>query len=241
MRPEIREDGTKMMEAAPRKFHPLVLIPAIITLVWALMVLVAPLTLPGDSVHDLSGVVGIRDNENQTRNMNGFARFVYDSGDTNCHQRASRSLFINGNEMPYCARCTGIFVGLFIGAAFSLFIILDLKVWYIIGALVPMGIDGVGQMLGLWESSNLVRVVTGGLAGVITGIALGFIFFVFETVMADRRRSKAKASTGAAGGGAAPGPQNAESRVGDEEGRDYRQPDGLEDIHGAKDARKDGQ
>lgn len=226
-----------MIEAAPRKFHPLVLIPFIITLVWALMVIVAPLTLPADSVKDLSGVVGIKDNENQTINMNGFARFVYDSGDVNCHQRASRSLFINGNEMPYCARCTGIFVGLVIGTAFSLFIILDLKVWYIIGALVPMGIDGVGQMLGLWESTDLARLVTGGLAGVITGIALGFIFFVFETMMADRRRNRAAASAGAAGGGAAPGPQNAEGRVGDEDGGNDGQPDGLEDIGGTKHAR----
>lgn len=228
-----------MIEAAPRKFHPLVIIPLIITLVWALMVMVAPLTLPAGSVKDLSGVVGIRDNENQTGKMNGFARFVYDSGDVNCHQRASRSFYINDNEMPYCARCTGIFVGLVAGAAFSLFIILDLKVWYIIGALVPMGIDGVGQLFGLWESTNLVRVLTGGLAGVITGIALGFIFFVLETIIADRRRGRATASAAAAGGGAAPGPQDAKGRVGDEDGGYYGQPDGLKDIDSAKDARKD--
>jgi hypothetical protein len=42
-------------------------------------------------------------------------------------------------------------------------------------ALVPIGIDGVGQLLGYWESTNLMRFITGGLCGLIVGIALGFM------------------------------------------------------------------
>jgi len=178
-------------------------------------------------------VVGIRDNGNQTSGMNPFARWVYDSGDINCHQKASRSLYINGNEMPYCSRCVGIFFGLAMGSMFSLFIILDLKVWYILAALLPIGIDGGMQALGFWESTNPVRLATGGLAGIITGIALGYIFFVFETMLEDRRRSRARAAAsgakagsvaggwgeglggGTGRGGSHPGPQDAEKDVGD--------------------------
>jgi uncharacterized membrane protein len=225
-----------MIEAAPRKFHPLVLIPFAITLAWVLIQFLAPLSLPAGSVKDLSGVVGRVDNANQTAKMNPFARWVYEGGDVNCHQKASRSLFINGNEMPYCSRDLGIFIGMMLGCALGLYIVLDLKVWYIIGGLVPMGIDGVGQLVGLWESTNPVRLLTGALAGFITGIALAFIFYVVEEYLRERRKGRAaKGPDGSAGGGP-PGAQRPEGQVGQEKGADERQPDGLEGVHGAEKA-----
>ena len=220
-----------MPEAEPRKFHPLVLVPVMITLAWALVNIAAPLSLPEGSVDDLSGSVGIRDNANQTAHMNPFARWVYDSGDVNCHQRASRTMFINGNEMPYCSRCLGIFIGLAAGAIFSLFYILDLKVWYILGALAPMGVDGVGQLFGLWESTNIVRLVTGGLAGFITGIALGYIFFVLEAAATDFRKRRSRDRASAALGGPPAGAQHAENDVGRKKEDEKPQPDGLEGVH----------
>ena len=211
------------IEAAPRKFHLLVLIPFIITLVWVLMNITAPLTLPAGSVKDLSGSVGVVDNANQTAKMNPYARWIYQSGDVNCHQIASRTLFINGNEMPYCARCFGIFVGLMLGAMLSLYIVLDLKAWYILGALAPMGVDGVGQLLGFWESTNPLRLVTGALAGFITGVALGYMFYVLETVVQEKlreRRERALKRASGATGGAPPASQYPENDVGTKQGGD---------------------
>jgi uncharacterized membrane protein len=179
-----------MLEAAPRRFHPMVLVPFCITFAWVLIQFLAPLSLPAGSVKDLSGVVGKVDNANQTAKMNPFARWVYEGGDVNCHQKASRSLFVNGNEMPYCSRDLGIFIGMMLGCGLGLYIVLDLKAWYIIGGLTPLGIDGVGQLMGLWESTNPVRLLTGGLAGLITGIALAFIFYVVEDYLRDRRKAK---------------------------------------------------
>ena len=183
--------------AAPKKFHPLVLIPFIMTLAWVLMNFIAPLTLPPGSVNDLSGSVGRVDNAGQTAKMNPFARWIYSGGDVNCHQKASRTLFINGNEMPYCSRDLGIFIGMMLGSLLGLFIVLDLKVWYIIGGLGPMGVDGVGQLIGLWESTNPVRLVTGGLAGFITGLALAFIFFAIESAIAGRLKVMARKKSAA--------------------------------------------
>jgi hypothetical protein len=51
----------------------------------------------------------------------------------------------------------------------------DIKWWWIIIGLVPIGIDGVGQLFGYWESTNLLRLLTGGACGVVVGIALGFM------------------------------------------------------------------
>ncbi|VVC00660.1 Uncharacterised protein [uncultured archaeon] len=39
--------------------------------------------------------------------------------------------------------------------------------WILVAAAVPIGIDGTGQLFGLWESSNLARVVTGAIIGVV--------------------------------------------------------------------------
>jgi uncharacterized membrane protein len=232
-----------MLEAAPRRFHPLVLIPFCITLAWVLVQFLAPLSLPANSVPDLSGSVGRVDNADKTEKMNGFARWVYEGGDVNCHQKASRSLFVNGNEMPYCSRDLGIFAGMMLGCLFGLYIVLDLKAWYILGGLAPMGVDGVGQLAGLWESTNPVRLLTGGLAGFVTGIALAFIFYIAEEYIRERRRSRARRPAGGSASVGAPGAQRPEAHVGGKDGKKDEEADGLEDVEGAEEAdqrKKDG-
>jgi uncharacterized membrane protein len=228
----LRSKLPKKLEDAPRGFHPWVLIPFLITFIWTFMLFAAPLSLPPDSVHDLSGSVGVRDNQLQTEKMNGFARWMYDGGDVNCHQKATRSLFINGNEMPYCARCTGIFVGLTIGTALSLYIMLSLNLWWILGGLIPMGIDGVFQLLGFWESSNPVRVLTGGLAGFVAGAALGYIFFAIEEGLKARRETKAlRRAAGLPVRDAPEGPKHAEHDVEKEDDAGKGKAKGLERVH----------
>jgi len=219
------------LEDAPRRFHPWVLIPFLITFIWTFMLFAAPISLPADSVHDLSGSVGVRDNQVQTEKMNGFARWMYDGGDVNCHQKASRTIFINGNEMPYCARCTGIFVGLTIGTALSLYIMLSLNLWWILGGLIPMGIDGVFQLLGFWESSNPVRLLTGGLAGFVAGAALGYIFFAIEEGLKARRETKAlMRAAGEPVHDAPKGTEHAEHDVENEDAADKGKAYGLEQV-----------
>ena len=41
--------------------------------------------------------------------------------------------------------------------------------------LVPIGIDGTGQFLGFWVSTQISRVLTGLPAGIIAGIVIGII------------------------------------------------------------------
>ncbi|MEM4728949.1 MAG: DUF2085 domain-containing protein [Thermoplasmata archaeon] len=215
-----------------RGFHPLVLIPAAITLIWALLNVLAPLSLPPGSVTGLSGSVGVIDNGELTAHMNPLAKAIYESGDVNCHQRADRSIFINGNQMPYCARCTGIFLGLALGTALSLYFVVELRLWQILLGLGPLGLDGGGQLLGLWESTNPVRIVTGALAGGVTGIALGYIFFVLESFLGERLGRRAAGLGGVKR--APPRPQDAEDNVrcGDE--GENSKPDGLEGGNAAE-------
>lgn len=200
----------------PVRFNPLALIPATVTLVWALLVALSPLTLPPGYASDLSGVVGVEDNKELTGGMNPVARAVYQSGDINCHQRADRSLFINGNQMPYCSRCFGIFLGLAIGSVASVFLVVELRFWHIVAALAPLGVDGTAQLLGFWESTNSLRLLTGGLAGLVAGLALGYIFFALETILRARRSSRRGMRPGGLPGAQAR-PENAEEGVGEED------------------------
>jgi len=71
--------------------------------------------------------------------------------------------------MPLCARCTGIALGI-VGAAIAFLAIRPLRRFapslrMVLLALVPLLLDGVSQAAGLRESTNLLRIAAGGLAG----------------------------------------------------------------------------
>lgn len=45
------------------------------------------------------------------------------------------------------------------------------------GGLIPIGLDGGLQLLTSYESNNLFRLLTGGLAGIVTTLALGWVIY----------------------------------------------------------------
>jgi len=94
-------------------------------------------------------------------------------GSAVCHQMAERSFIFDGTPLPVCARCTGIYSGIFLAMVFFFFFgrLKGNKPYstlgMIIGALsfLPISIDGFFSYLGFWESNQFLRVVTGALAG----------------------------------------------------------------------------
>lgn len=90
-----------------------------------------------------------------------------------CHGRVERCFDLFGAPMPICARCTGIYLGLLAGLlAFPLIPRLRERMMRTIAlvAVVPLGLDGVTQLLGLRESVNPLRVATGVIAGLAFGL-----------------------------------------------------------------------
>lgn len=96
-------------------------------------------------------------------------------GSAVCHQMAERSFIFEGMQMPLCARCTGIYIGAFFafcfffwkkrlqaGKSFSL-----QQAVLTALAILPFGADGLGSYLGFWESSQLMRILTGSAVGAI--------------------------------------------------------------------------
>lgn len=84
-----------------------------------------------------------------------------------CHRLPERSFFFKGRQFPLCARCTGILFGYILGIIYvilshGMHIILELSL------MLPLVIDGTGQYLGYYESTNIRRLITGILAGIAT-------------------------------------------------------------------------
>ncbi len=81
-----------------------------------------------------------------------------------CHQRPDRSFFIGGYQLPVCARCTGVLIG----HTAALILSVCGKVpsaLASLGMLLTMGADWFIQYVGLRESVNPRRLITGILGG----------------------------------------------------------------------------
>jgi len=160
--------------------------------IWILLQFLAPIALPSESISNLDGAVGLIDNQKEIYNMTVPWNSIYSCGDVLCHQKLDRSFSINGNEMPFCSRCTAIWLGIAIGLGFIVFYKINLDEKFIILifiGLFPIGIDGFGQLLGLWESNNLIRVITGVLTGFICGLAISIIIDEFRDIFISRKKN----------------------------------------------------
>lgn len=102
-----------------------------------------------------------------------------------CHQIAGHSFTIGGHQLPLCARCSGIYLGAL--SAFLLLAVLRRRAsrfparhmiaifGVFFGAMVLDGINSTFQAFGsgLWDSNNLLRLLSGTLAGV----SVAFMFY----------------------------------------------------------------
>ncbi len=151
--------------------------------VWAVIVLAVPWTLAPGSVPDLSGRAGEVDNMDAIGGMNPLGAAVYLAGDVYCHQRLERSFTENGNEMPFCARDVGIFLGLAVGMLLMIVLRPRFHLIVLLALLFPILLDGGLQYIGLHESTNALRLLTGALGGAGCSYLLAH--------MADRKLSSA--------------------------------------------------
>lgn len=86
-----------------------------------------------------------------------------------CHQLPERSFELFGQYLPICSRDTGVVFGVSAACALA-FISSKLPgifkgSWLAVLSIIPLGVDGVIQLLGVWESTNLIRFLTGLIAG----------------------------------------------------------------------------
>lgn len=88
---------------------------------------------------------------------------------------------VTGYKMPVCARDLGFYLFAMVGGVF-LFVIDRYKsievpnpLWLIL-ALIPFALDGGSQFIGWRESTNMLRMITGSVAGFVLPFYLVPIF-----------------------------------------------------------------
>ncbi len=103
-----------------------------------------------------------------------FLSSIFDKiGFSVCHQISERTLKFGNINMPVCSRCMGIYIG-FMFSLIIMFIIFRKKesgfppLYIIILStvfIVSAGIDGLLSYIGIYETNNLIRIITGYLSG----------------------------------------------------------------------------
>jgi uncharacterized membrane protein len=104
-----------------------------------------------------------------------------------CHRLTERSFIIDGHQLPLCARCTGMYLGMLIGVAFlakrgrlrAARLPFKPIILTLIGFIGLMGIDGLNSTISvipnapqLWHTTNFLRITTGTLYG----LAISLLF-----------------------------------------------------------------
>lgn len=82
-------------------------------------VFVVPFLSPYGSFVDLDGTPGIIDHWDIWHSEDPFTMVLYLIGDVVCHQQMSRTIILNGSQMPICIRDLGLLMGFMIGCLFT--------------------------------------------------------------------------------------------------------------------------
>lgn len=176
-----------------------------VSLVWTASQFIVPYTLPAGRAVGLDGTANAVDNAEVYDSFWFYPRIIYLIGDAQCHQIATRSLFLNGNQMPMDARMTSIYAFANVGLLSAMFAVPSTSVaqgiintlpnrWRAWGrahlgpskfaalivllGILPVAVDGFYQLFQQWthyESTNLTRVLTGIPTGWVSGVLVGVI------------------------------------------------------------------
>lgn len=106
---------------------------------------------------------------------NGFeqiASFLYKSFSYTCHQIETRSLNLSGNKLAVCSRCFGFYFGFLLGLVFyPLFRSIEnpepISPLWLILSMIPIGLDWLLGVIGVWENTHLSRSITGLILGIV--------------------------------------------------------------------------
>jgi uncharacterized membrane protein len=118
--------------------------------------------------------------------MDLFLVFLYASGSVICHQLPERSFFLDGRQLPVCARCTGLYLS---GAAGVLawliwkgargwrtFVVSPRPALVIVTvAALPTALSYLTGVTGLWDGSNVSRAVLAVPLGLSAGAVVAAV------------------------------------------------------------------
>ena len=112
--------------------------------------------------------------------MDLIGEIIFAVGSLVCHQRPERSFFVDGRQLPVCARCTGLYVsgavGLMAWLAFKIArrwrpIAVDPRraARVLVLVAIPTALSLATGMLGVWDGDNLTRALLALPLGAVAG------------------------------------------------------------------------
>ncbi len=176
-----------------------------LNLVWVVSLFVAPLTIAPGTFAFTKGSANIVDHWDLYAQpaFNWYAKVIYVLGDAQCHQLWYRSLWINGNQMPMDARMTSLYAFAALGLLWAMTATPSIStsrgianafparirrwaervgpekfsVLVVFLGILPVAVDGFTQLLsgGAYESTNVLRVLTGVPGGLVMGLVVGVL------------------------------------------------------------------
>lgn len=121
-----------------------------VVLIWTLLTVAAPLA--------------------RSSGLTAFAVPIYHFFSYICHQIDERSFHAAGEPFAVCSRCFGVYLGLFLGfAVYPAWRPVDNieappRFWLFL-SLIPLIIDWALTVFGIWENTQLSRLITGLILG----------------------------------------------------------------------------
>lgn len=119
--------------------------------------------------------------------MDLFVEFAYAIGSVICHQIPDRSFFLDGRQLPVCARCTGLYLGGIVGLAGWCAWKIG-RGWRVIDASprgavrlviltgVPTALSVALGITGVWDGSNVTRAMLALPLGISAGGVVAAVF-----------------------------------------------------------------
>ena len=112
---------------------------------------------------------------------------LYAAGSVVCHQLPERSFHLGAYQLPVCARCLGIYVGIFCIAVAAIGVRPQSVIWgqtpstrrlmVAVGAL-PTVVTVLLEWVGAWQTSNAVRFAAGlPLGGAIAAVVMATLHY----------------------------------------------------------------
>ena len=119
--------------------------------------------------------------------MDLIVAFIFAVGRVICHQRPERSFFLDGDQFPVCARCTGLYVSAAAGLvgwvavkAASRWRPLSfdprLAIRLIVIGGIPTAVSLATGLVGVWEGSNAIRALLAVPLGASAGAIVAAVF-----------------------------------------------------------------
>lgn len=85
-----------------------------------------------------------------------------------CHGKKERTFNFKGRYFPVCSRCTGLYIGVFLCFIYIIHFYINYSSYLLLISvlmIIPTFTDGITQLLCIRESTNLIRFLTGMIAG----------------------------------------------------------------------------